>query len=275
VGFFVLGVLPFIERSFKVTTSMTLLELCDVNQPLLRRLAQVAPGTYNHSLTLASMAEAAAEAIGANGLACRVGAYYHDIGKINKPRYFIENQGGGPNKHDKLSPAMSLLIIVGHVKDGVEMAREFGLPRVIQHFIESHHGTTLVEYFYHAARQRQGDDDQPSEMEFRYPGPKPQTREAAILLLCDSVEAAMRSMAEPTAGRIEQFVHQMAMKRLMDGQFDRCNLTLEELHRIEQAITKTLCGIYHGRIAYPSASKSESEKSDADLDKDRRSLAAG
>jgi putative nucleotidyltransferase with HDIG domain len=186
-----------------------------------------------------------------------VGAYYHDIGKINKPQYFIENQGGGPNKHDKLSPAMSLLIIVGHVKDGIEMAREYGLPPVLTHFIESHHGTTLVEYFFHAAKRRSGEDAQPAEFEYRYPGPKPQTREAAILLLCDSVEAGCRTMAEPTAGRIEQFVHAQATKRLMDGQFDECNLTLEELHRIEESVTKALVGIYHGRIAYPTADRGE------------------
>ncbi len=253
VGFFVLGVLPFIERAFKVTTAMTLLELSDVNQPLLRRLAQAAPGTYNHSLTIAVLAEAAAEAIGADGLLCRVGAYYHDIGKMNKPQYFIENQGGGPNRHDKLSPAMSLLIIVAHVKDGMEMAREYGLPRRLHHFIESHHGTTLVEYFYHAAQKQAGEGNaQPSEFEFRYPGPKPQTREAAILMLCDTVESASRTMNDPTPSRVEQLVHKLAMKRLMDGQFDESALTLEELHRVEEAITKSLAAIHHGRIKYPS-----------------------
>jgi putative nucleotidyltransferase with HDIG domain len=251
VGFFVLGVLPFIERAFKVTTAMTLLELGDMNHPLLKRLAQQAPGTFNHSLTLATIAEGAAEAIGANGLLARVGAYFHDCGKLNKPEYFIENQAGGPNKHAKLSPAMSLLIIVGHVKDGIEMAREYHLPPVINHFIESHHGTTLVEYFFHAAKKRQNEDDQPSEIEFRYPGPKPRTRETAILLLCDSVEAAIRTMPDPNPRRIEQFVHQMAMKRLMDGQFADSPITLAELSTIEEAITKSLCGIYHGRIAYP------------------------
>ncbi len=258
VGFFVLGILPFVERAFKVTTAMTLLELSDVNQPLLRKLAQAAPGTYNHSLNLAVIAESAAESVGANGLLCRVAAYYHDIGKMNKPGYFIENQGGGPNRHDKLSPAMSLLIIVGHVKDGIEMAREYGLPPVLIHFIESHHGTTLVEYFYHAAMQQKADDkdkSQPSEFEYRYPGPKPQTKEAAILMLCDTVESACRAMSEPTASRIEQLVHKLAMKRLMDGQFDQSNLTLEELHRIEESVTKSLAGIYHGRIKYPSDKK--------------------
>ena len=253
VGFLVLGVLPFIERAFKVTTAMTLLELGDVNRPLLRRLAQAAPGTFNHSLTIAILAEAAADAIGADGLLCRVGAYYHDIGKMNKPQYFIENQGGGPNRHDKLSPAMSLLIIVGHVKDGMEMAREYGLPRCVHQFIATHHGTTLVEYFYHAARQQAGETDpQPSEFEFRYPGPKPQSREAAILMLCDTVESASRTLPDPSPNRIEQLVHKLAMKRLMDGQFDESALTLDELHRVEEAITKSLGGILHGRIKYPT-----------------------
>jgi hypothetical protein len=257
VGVVVQGLLPFIERVFKVTTAMTLKELNDAGHPLLRRLAEEAAGTYQHSLRIADMAESAAEAIGGDGLLCRVGAMYHDIGKINKPQYFIENQAGGPNRHNKLSPAMSLLIIVGHVKDGVEMAREFNLPAVLRHFIESHHGTTLVEYFYHAARKQKEAEDKPgpSEFEFRYPGPKPQTKEAAILLLCDSLEAAARALPEPTPVRLEQLVHSIANKRLMDGQFDECNITLADLHRIEQAITKTLCAIYHARIKYPSEKK--------------------
>ncbi len=253
VGVLVQGVLPAIERLFRVTTAMTLKELNDASHPLLQRLAQEAPGTYQHSLRIADMAEAAAEAVDGNGLLCRVGAMYHDIGKVNKPMYFIENQGGGPNRHSKLSPAMSLLIIVGHVKDGVEMGREAGLPVAIRHLIESHHGTTLVEYFYHAAKRQKeaADEGVPSEFEFRYPGPKPQTKEAAIILLCDSIEAAARTLADPTPIRIEQLVHNLAMKRLMDGQFDECNLTLSELHKIEQAITKTLNAIYHARIKYP------------------------
>jgi len=254
-GLFVQGVLPGIEWLFKVSTSMTLKELNDALHPLLRRLAERAPGTYQHSLRIADMAEAAAERIGASSLLCRVGAMYHDVGKMNKPMYFVENQGGGPNRHDKLSPAMSVLIIVGHVKDGAEMAREYRLPAVIRHFIDSHHGTTLVEYFYHAARKRKeqesADAPMPSEFEFRYPGPKPQTKEAAIIMLCDGVEGAARSAVEPTPVRLEQLVHQMAIKRLMDGQFDECNMTLQDLHRIETAVTKTLCAIYHGRIAYP------------------------
>jgi len=252
-GLFVQGVLPLIEKAFRVTTTMTLKELNDASHPLLQRLAHEAPGTYQHSLRLADMTEAAADAIGGDGLLCRVGAMYHDVGKINKPQYFIENQGGGPNKHDKLSPAMSLLIIVGHVKDGVEMAREYALPPVLRHFVESHHGTTLVEYFFHAARKQQKEAEQPapSEFEFRYPGPKPQTREAAMMLLCDGIEAAARTLEEPTPVRLEQLVHSIAMKRLMDGQFDDCALTLQDLARAEAAITKTLCAIYHARVKYP------------------------
>ncbi len=252
-GLLVQGILPFIERAFNVTTAMTLKELNDASHPLLLQLAQEAPGTYQHSLRIADMAEGAADTIAANGLLCRVGAMYHDIGKMNKPMYFIENQGGGPNRHNKLSPAMSLLIIVGHVKDGIEMAREYGLPQPIRHFIESHHGTTLVEYFYHAARkQREAEaEPAPNEFEFRYPGPKPQTKEAAIILLCDSVEAAVRAMPDPTPIRIEQRVREIATKRLMDGQFDDSNITLAELHKIEQSVVKTLCAIYHGRIQYP------------------------
>ncbi len=260
-GLLVQGILPLIERVFRVTTTMTLKELNDASHPLLQRLAQDAPGTYQHSLRLADITEAAAEAIGADGLLCRVGAMYHDIGKMNKPLYFIENQGGEPNKHNKLSPAMSLLIIVGHVKDGIEMAREFALPQVLRHFIESHHGTTLVEYFYHAARKQQEEAEKPapSEFEFRYPGPKPQTKEAAIMLLSDGIEAAARTIDEPTPIRLEQLVHNIAMKRLMDGQFDECALTLQDLARAEAAINKTLCAIYHARVKYPGGERKKAE----------------
>ena len=252
-GMFVHGVLPTIEFVFKVTTAMTLKELNDASHPLLQRLAQAAPGTYAHSLRLAEMVESAAETIGANGLLCRVGAMFHDIGKIHKPQYFIENHIG-PSRHAKLSPAMSVLIIVGHVKDGVEMAREYRLPRGIRHFIESHHGTTLVEYFYRTAKQQHDSEDkpQPSEFEFRYPGPKPKTKEAAILMLGDSMESACRTLDEPTPARLEQIVYTLARKRLMDGQFDECNLSLRELHKIEESMTKTLCAVYHGRVKYPT-----------------------
>ena len=267
-GLLVQGILPSIEKMFNVMTSMTLRELNDASHPLLRRLAQEAPGTYQHSLRIADLGEAAAEAIGANGLLCKVGAMYHDIGKVNKPMYFVENQGGGPNRHSKLSPAMSLLIIVGHVKDGIEMAREYSLPRPLRHFIESHHGTTLVEYFYHAAKQQRESQDKPAptEFEFRYPGPKPQTREAAILMLCDNVESAARTLDDPTPARIEQLVHAIANKRLMDGQFDECTITLQDVHKIEQSLVKTLCAIYHSRVKYPSDKKDEPESDEQTAD---------
>lgn len=256
-----LFILPTLERTFGITTGLTLIELRDPKQPLLRELQQRAPGTYNHSLTLATLGEAAAEEINADGLLTYVGALYHDIGKMNKPEYFVENQAPGFNRHDKLSPAMSLLIIVGHVKDGLELAREFNLPRPLWHFIESHHGTTLVEYFYHRAR-RQAEvggggaagaigGEAPTEMEYRYPGPRPRTKEAAIIMICDAVESAARAMADPTPSRIETLVRAIATKRLMDGQFDECDLTLRELNLIVESVSRTLASIYHGRIQYP------------------------
>ncbi len=256
VGLLIQALLPLIERAFKIATSMTLLDFSDANQPLLKRLAMEAPGTYSHCLLIGSVAEAAAESIGVNGLLCRVGAYYHDIGKINKPRYFVENQMGSTSSHDQLSPAMSQLVIVGHVKDGIEMAKEYGLPAILRQFIETHHGTTLIEYFYEQAKKRSAEKQAPppSETEFRYPGPKPQTKESAILMLADVVEGAVRSLAgEITPNRIESVVHNMAMKRLQDGQFDECELTLKELSQIEVSVAKSLAGHYHGRIAYPKA----------------------
>ncbi|HVT87367.1 MAG TPA: HDIG domain-containing protein [Tepidisphaeraceae bacterium] len=255
VGFVVLGILPFIEKAFRITTNMTLLELADASQPLLRRLAIEAPGTYNHSLQVATLAEEAAEAIGANSLLCRVASYYHDVGKINKADYFVENQSNGENRHINLSPSVSLLIIIGHVKDGLELAREYNLPTSIFPFIQQHHGTTLVEYFY----QRACDTctpDQPdvSETQYRYPGPKPKSREIAILMLADAMESAARTMSEPTANRIESLVHEITLRRLQDGQLTECDLTMRDLERIERSFAKTLMGIYHGRIAYPSTS---------------------
>ncbi|MGD1915810.1 MAG: HD family phosphohydrolase [Phycisphaerales bacterium] len=269
----VLFILPSVEKAFDITTGMKLIELRDPKHPLLRELQRRAPGTYNHSMNVASIAEAAADAIGADALQTYVGALYHDVGKMNKPEYFVENQAGGPNKHDKLNPAMSLLVIVGHVKDGLELAREFGLPRSLHQYIEGHHGTTLVEYFYHRAKQKAadeaeaareqqkdadgrdveggGDASEPSEMEYRYPGPKPKTKECAILMLADTIESATRTMADPTPSRIDQLVRRLAQKRLTDGQFDDCDLTLKELEAVGDSISKPVASIYHGRIAYP------------------------
>jgi len=252
VGMLIQSLLPFIEKNFRIATSMTLLDFSDANQPLLKRLAMEAPGTFSHSLLVGSVAEAAAEAIGRNGLLSRVGAYYHDIGKINKPGYFIENEMGSASRHKELSPAMSQLIIIGHVKDGTEMAKEYALPAVIRQFIETHHGTTLVEFFYNEAKKKKGDkQSEPSESEFRYTGPKPRTKEAAIVMLADAVEGAVRSLAEVTPTKIETVIHNMAMKRLQDGQFDECDLTLRELSQIEASMSKTLAAHYHSRIAYP------------------------
>ncbi len=258
VGIVAQGLLPLIEKACRVATSMTLVNYTFASQPLLKRLAMEAPGTYSHSLQVSSIAEAAAEAIGRNGLLCRVGALYHDIGKVNKPGYFVENELGSASRHKELSPAMSQLVIVGHVKDGIEMAREYKLPVVLRQFIGTHHGTTLVEYFYHEAKKRHGKKGsaapkEPSESEFRYAGPKPRTKEAATVMLADAVESAVRTLPEPTPTKIEAAVHNIAMKRLQDGQFDQSDLTLRELSRIEASMVKTLAAQYHGRIAYPKA----------------------
>jgi len=255
VGFIVLGILPFIEKTFRITTGMTLLELADASHPLLRRLQLEAPGTYNHSLQVATLAEAAAEAVAANSLLCRVGSYYHDIGKMNKAEYFAENQAGGENRHINLNPSVSLLIVIGHVKDGVELAREHNLPTSLVSFIQQHHGTTLVEYFFHAACKREPkypDAPAPSEMQYRYPGPKPRTREVAIVMIADVAESACRAMPEPTASRVEALVHDLVMRRMLDGQFDECDITMREVELIERSIVKSLLAIYHGRIQYPS-----------------------
>lgn len=255
VGIIMQGFLPIIEKVFGVVTSMTLLDYSDANQPLLKKLAMEAPGTYSHSLLIGSIAETAAEAIGANGLLCRVGAYYHDIGKVNKPPYFVENQMGSASRHETLSPAMSQLVIVGHVKDGIEIAKEFGLPAALRQFIETHHGTTLIQYFYEEAKkQSNGRGVEVSESEFRYPGPKPQTKEAAIVMISDTVESATRAMSEISPTKIEALVHNMMMKRLQDGQFDECDITLRELHLVEAALSKALAAYHHGRIKYPEPS---------------------
>jgi putative nucleotidyltransferase with HDIG domain len=259
VGFIVLGILPFIERSFRITTGMTLLEMADASHPLLRRLSIEAPGTYNHSLQVSTLCEAAADAIGANSLLTRVAALYHDVGKINKPDYFVENQTSGRNRHIHLTPNMSLHIIIGHVKDGMALAKEYNLPPVILPFIQQHHGTTLIEYFFDKARKLHHETD-PSgpevpESQYRYNGPKPKSKEIAILMMADAVESATRAEREPSSARIEEIVHGLAMKRLLDHQFDESDLTMRDLELIERALIKTLTGIYHGRISYPSQQK--------------------
>lgn len=253
-GVLMTGLLPFVERAFDVQTDISLLELGDVQHPLLQELVRRAPGTYNHSINVASIAETAADAIGANGLLVRVGAYFHDIGKMLKPSYFVENQGPEGNRHETLQPAMSTLVIIAHVKDGADLARQHRLPQSIINFIEQHHGTTLVEYFYRREAQRLKDDPDAGELDestFRYPGPKPQSKEAGVLMLADVVESASRALVDPTPARIESLVHDLAMKRLLDGQFDECGLTLSELHTIEDSLVKSLTAVYHGRVKYP------------------------
>ena len=252
-GLLMTALLPFIERFYDIQTDISLLELGDASHPLLQELARRAPGTYNHSITVASLAEAAADAIGANGLLVRVGAYFHDIGKMLKPKYFIENQGlKKGSEHESLVPAMSTLVIIAHVKDGADLARQHGLPQSFIDFIEQHHGTTLVEYFYRQA-EKEGEetDEEVDESTFRYPGPKPQTREAAVMMLADVCESASRALSEPAPARIEHLVDELAMKRLLDGQFDECGLTLKELALVKESLAKSLTAVYHGRVKYP------------------------
>jgi putative nucleotidyltransferase with HDIG domain len=204
-------------------------------------------------MTVATLGEAAAEAIGANPLLTRVGCYFHDVGKMLKPQYFIENQAG-ENRHDALEPALSTLVIIGHIKDGVALARQYKLPRPIIDFIEQHHGTTLVEYFFREAmRLQEGSGCDPAELEatFRYPGPKPQNRENGIVMLADAAESSSRALKEPAPGSIRKLVHDLLMKRLLDGQFEESGLTLTELHLIEESLSKSLIALYHARIRYP------------------------
>ena len=247
--------LPTVEKTFYVQTDLSLIELGDPAHPLLQELIRRAPGTYNHSITVASLAESAAEAIGARGLLVRVGAYFHDIGKMLKPGYFIENQGQGDNRHDALVPAMSTLVIIAHVKDGADLARQNKLPESIIDFIQQHHGTTLVEYFYRQASEKKEREDpdggEVDESSFRYPGPKPQTREAGVLMLADAVESASRVLKEPTPSRIENLVEELSRKRLLDGQFDESGLTLQEVRKIGESLVKSLTAVYHGRVKYP------------------------
>ncbi|MFO0965219.1 MAG: HDIG domain-containing protein [Gemmataceae bacterium] len=254
-GFLLTGLLPIVERCFGFVTDISLLELADGAHPLLQELVRRAPGTYTHSMTVATLAEAAAEAINANPLLVRVGSYFHDVGKMLKPHYFIENQTG-ENRHDELEPALSTLVIIGHVKDGVALAEQYGLPRPIIDFVAQHHGTTLVEYFYREAMKLQeaaGQGNNDLESCFRYPGPKPQSRENGILMLADAVESTSRSLGAPTPGSLGKLVHDLLMKRLLDGQFEESGLTLTELHLIEESLVKSLTALFHARIKYPEA----------------------
>lgn len=259
-GFFISAVLPVFESVFGYTTDIKLLELANMNHPLLRELVLRAPGSYHHSMMVGSLCEAAAEEIGANSLLARVGAYYHDAGKAKNPQYFAENQSG-ENPHDKLKPNMSALIIKAHVKDGLDMARQHRLPPEMQDFIAQHHGTSLIAYFYHRAKQAE-DPDVPEvdEKDYRYPGPKPQTRETAIMLLADGIEAASRAMPNPTPARLKGLVQTMINKAFTDGQLDECDLTLQDLNKIARAFNRILAAIYHHRPEYPGEKKADARK---------------
>ncbi len=252
-----IGCLPFLESFFGILTPIKLLELSNPNQPLLRELMLKAPGSYHHSLVVANLAEAAAEAVGADPLLTRVGAYYHDIGKMKRPYFFIDNQFGGKNPHDKISPALSTLIVTSHVKDGLQMAKEHRLHAKIADFIAEHHGTTLVRYFFSRAEELREKGKKlglTREDDFRYDGPKPKSVEAAIVMLADSVEAAVRSIKEPMPGHVEGTVHRILQERLHDGQLNESKLTLKELDTVARVFTHVLMGVGHQRIEYPPLS---------------------
>src|SRR5438067_11287721 len=259
------GALPMLEHLFQITTDVSWLELSDLNHPLLRRMTIEAPGTYHHSLVVANLAEAAAEKIGANATLCRVCAYFHDVGKLVKPEYFTENMNFERNPHDDLAPTMSALIIIAHVKEGVELALKYKLNQRIIDIIQEHHGTSLVYYFYQRALQmhedaraggkimkmRQDDIPEVREESFRYSGPKPQTKESAIVSLADAVESASRSLEKPTPAKIEQLVNDIIDQRISDRQLDECDLTLRDIRIIAERFRFTLMTMLHSRIAYP------------------------
>ena len=250
------GLLIFIERTFKITTNLTLLELLDFNHKLLNYLAVNAPGTFKHSIDVGNMATAAADAIGANSLLARVGAYYHDVGKAEKPEYFIENQQGIENKHDKISPQLSTKIIISHVKEGLRLAREYGLPQEVADFIPMHHGRTLVEYFYEKAKERARQRNETiNEDDFRYPGPRPNTKETGILMIAEAVEAASRSVSNLNPQKLGNIIDSIIENRIKEGELSECPLTLKDLRLIKEAIIPVVLGSLHKRVEYPGQRK--------------------
>lgn len=251
-GVFTIGFLPFFESTFDIVTTIKLLELSNPNNPLLKRLLMEAPGTYHHSVLVGNLAEMAAEQVGGSPVLARVASYYHDIGKVKRPYFFKENQLGNDNPHDKINPNLSTLIITAHVKDGIELAEEYKIPKVIRDIIEQHHGTTLVKYFYITMKNSMENPEEIKEEDFRYPGPKPESKEAAIIMLADSVEAAVRSINDPTKGKIEEMVNNIIKGKLNEGQLDNCDLTLKDIDKIRNSFVKILLGIYHQRIEYPT-----------------------
>lgn len=260
VSLFVLLLISPFEYLFNVTTDIRLLELSDMSHPLLSRMAMEAPGTYHHSLMVSNLSQAAARKIHANDLLVRVCAYYHDIGKLTKPEFFIENAQGRHNPHDDLSPSMSRLLIISHVKEGVSLARRYKLPGIIVDGIEQHHGTSIIQFFYHRAKKRAEEAEKGSikEEDYRYPGPKPRTAEMGILMLADSIEAASRSIDKNKPGQIEGLVNDILQEKINDGQLDHCELTMEQINVIRRSFIFSLNNMLHGRIAYPKKDEEES-----------------
>lgn len=256
-GILTIGVLPFFESTFDIVTNAKLLELSNPNNPLLKKLLMEAPGTYHHSILVANLAELAAEQVGGNPLLARIGAYYHDVGKTKRPYFFRENQFGKKNPHDRLKPEVSSKIIISHVKDGSELAKEYNLPKTIHDFIVTHHGETLVKYFYLTVKNNSENPDEVKEEDFRYPGPKPMSKEQGIVMLADSTEAAVRSINEPTEEKIEKMVNNIIDDKLASGQLDNCDLTLRDISKIKKCFLKALNGIHHERIEYPDDNKKE------------------
>jgi putative nucleotidyltransferase with HDIG domain len=263
-GILALGLTPVMESVFHYSSNIRLLELLNLDQPVLKELMLIAPGTYHHSMVVGQMVEAAAETIGANPMLAKAAAYYHDIGKIKKPAYFVENQVG-ENKHEKLAPSMSSLILISHVKDGADLARKNLLGEGIVEIIRQHHGTNLISYFYHKAKSQAANPHQVNIEDYRYPGPRPQTKEAGLVLLADQVEAASRTLTDPTPARIQGMVQKIINNVFADGQLDECELTLKDLHHIARSFNKILSGIFHQRIHYPQPV--DKKKSHEDLDK--------
>jgi len=264
-GILALGLTPIMESLFNYSSNIRLLELLNLDQPVLKELMLIAPGTYHHAMVVGQMVEAAAETIGANPMLAKAAAYYHDIGKIKKPVYFVENQTGGENKHEKLAPSMSSLILISHVKDGVDLARKHKLGEGITEIIRQHHGTSLTSFFFHKAKTQAANPNQVKIEDYRYPGPRPQTKEAGLVLLADQVEAASRTLTDPTPARIQGMVQKIVNNVFVDGQLDECELTLKDLHHIARSFNKILGGIFHQRIHYPQAV--DKKKSHEDLDK--------
>ncbi len=265
-GVLAAGLAPLVEITFGFTTKVRLMELASLDQPALQELMLQAPGTYHHSLVVSSLVEAAAKEIDANHLLAKVAALYHDLGKAKKGVYFVENQAQGPNRHDKLAPSMSALILISHVKEGVELAKKYRLGPPIIDIIGQHHGTRIISYFYSKAceaRRAAGQPD-PDPEAFRYPGPRPQTREAGLVMLADTVEAAGRSLDNPTPARIQGLVQQQINKVFSEGQLDECELTLKDLHKVAKVFNAILCGIFHQRLEYPSDDKAKKKHGDSD-----------